>query len=136
MSTKIRELTSDIEEAGFSDRGGARMKKQSDRSLKLVEWSEENGCYVGTCPGLPYGGVHGDDEAAVYADLCRVGEEAVELYQAGGKPLPPDTAGKGYSGRFVLRVPPEVHEELAIRALQRGKRLNAYCEKALRAAAR
>ncbi|MHB8766116.1 MAG: toxin-antitoxin system HicB family antitoxin [Deferrisomatales bacterium] len=105
------------------------MKKGNDRYLKLVEGSEEDGCYVGTCPGLLYGGVRGHDETAVYADLCRVAEEAVELYQAGGRPLPPDTAGRRYSGRFFLRVPPEVHKNLAIRALQRGESLNAYCRR-------
>ncbi|MDW7711892.1 MAG: toxin-antitoxin system HicB family antitoxin [Deferrisomatales bacterium] len=112
------------------------MKKVSDRYLKIVEWSEEDGCYVGTCPELVYGGVHGDDEAAVYAELCRVAEEAVELYGKDCKPLPPATAGKAYSGRFVLRVPPEIHRTLAIRALQRGKSLNAYCQEVLRSAVR
>jgi len=33
--------------------------KNSDRYLKIVEWSEEDQCYVGTCPGLFYGGCHG-----------------------------------------------------------------------------
>ncbi len=34
--------------------------------MKLVEWSEEDQCHVGSCPGLMPGGVHGDDEAVVY----------------------------------------------------------------------
>ncbi len=72
------------------------MKKEGDRYLKLVEWSEEDGCYVGTCPELLHGGVHGSDERAVYAELCRVVEEAVELYGKDEKPLPPGTAGKTY----------------------------------------
>lgn len=42
---------------------------------KLVEWSEEDQCYIGTCPGLMLGGVHGDNEAEVYKHLCRVSEE-------------------------------------------------------------
>jgi hypothetical protein len=33
--------------------------KSSDRYLKLVEWSDEDGCYVGRCPELMLGGVHG-----------------------------------------------------------------------------
>lgn len=41
------------------------MRKESDRYLKIVEWSEEDGCYVDTCPELMYGGVHGDDGAEV-----------------------------------------------------------------------
>jgi len=90
--------------------------KKTDRYLKIVEWSEEDGCYVGSCPGLIYGGVHGDDEAKVYQELCQPVGEAVAIYEADGNPLPPATANKEYSGRFVLRVDKELHREVAIRA--------------------
>ena len=43
------------------------------RYVKIVEWSEEDECFVGSCPGLFYGGCHGDDEQAVFAELCRPG---------------------------------------------------------------
>ena len=43
--------------------------KTSDQYLKIVEWSEEAPCYVGSCPGLMRGGVHGNDEAEVYKEL-------------------------------------------------------------------
>lgn len=39
--------------------------KGRDRSLKIVEWSEVDPCYVGACPGLMFGGVHGSDEGQV-----------------------------------------------------------------------
>jgi predicted HicB family RNase H-like nuclease len=108
--------------------------KKTDRYLKIVEWSEEDGCYVGSCPGLIYGGVHGDDEAKVYQDLCQAVAEAVEIYETDGKPLPPATSNKEYSGRFVLRVDKELHREVAIRALQAGESLNSYCQKILKKA--
>ena len=54
--------------------------KNSDRYLKIVEWSEEDQCYVGTCPGLFYGGCHGDNEAEVYKELCEIVEENIALY--------------------------------------------------------
>lgn len=68
--------------------------RDSDRYVKVVEWSEEDGCYVGRAPGLIDGGVHGPDEKAVFAELCVVVEEAVELYKQDGKPLPPPTIGR------------------------------------------
>jgi predicted RNase H-like HicB family nuclease len=67
--------------------------KDSARYAKIVEWSEEDGCYVGSAPGLIYGGCHGDDEQAVFAELCQIVEEAVDLYKQDNKPLPPPTAG-------------------------------------------
>jgi predicted HicB family RNase H-like nuclease len=110
------------------------MKQETDHYLKVVEWSEEDGCYIGSCPGVIYGGVHGDDESKVYAELCQVVQEALELYKTDGKKLPPATAGKSYSGRFVLRIDKSLHKELAIRALQTGESINSYCQKLLSSA--
>lgn len=105
--------------------------KKSDRYLKIVEWSEADGCYVGTCPGLMLGGVHGDDEAHVYAELCDAVEEWIRIYEADGESLPDPTAGKRYSGKFLLRPGRELHQELAIRAMRVGESLNSYCVKLL-----
>lgn len=73
--------------------------KDSARYAKIVEWSEEDHCYVGTSPGLILGGVHGQDERAVFDELCRVVEEAVALYRSDGKPLPPVTSGRDHNKR-------------------------------------
>ncbi len=66
--------------------------KYSDRYAKIVAWSEEDHCYVGSAPGLLLGGCHGDEEQQVFAELCQIVDEAVALYVADGQPLPPATA--------------------------------------------
>lgn len=109
--------------------------KPGDQYLKIVQWSTEDDCYVGTCPGLIRGGIHGDDEAEVYRELCGLVQEAVELYGADNQPLPPATVNKKYSGRFVLRVEKELHQALAIRAMRKGESLNSYCRDILKKAA-
>jgi predicted HicB family RNase H-like nuclease len=106
--------------------------KESDRYLKIVEWSEEDRCYVGTCPGLMLGGVHGDNEAMVYGELCQAVEEWIELCRKDGTPLPAGTAGKKYSGQFVVRVGSELHKTLAVAALRHGESLNSHCVHLLR----
>jgi len=58
--------------------------KESARYAKIVEWSEEDQCYVGSSPGLIYGGCHGPDERAVFDELCEVVEEAIALYHKDG----------------------------------------------------
>ncbi len=68
--------------------------KESDRYVKVVEWSEEDGCYVGSAPGLFYGGCHGDDEQQVFAELCRIVDETIQLYHDDGKALPPATSSR------------------------------------------
>jgi predicted HicB family RNase H-like nuclease len=108
------------------------MKKKSDRYLKIVEWSEKDGCYVGRAPGLMLGGVHGDDEAKVYRKLCQVVEEWIEIYEQDGGPLPCATVKKDYSGKFNLRVGKDLHEQIAITALKKGQSLNKFCVDALK----
>ena len=68
--------------------------KPSDRYVKIVECSEDDRAYVGSAPGLIYGGCHGLDERAVFDELCQIVDEAIEFIQSSGKPLPPATAGR------------------------------------------
>jgi predicted HicB family RNase H-like nuclease len=106
--------------------------KPGDRYLKIVEWSEEDRCYVGACPGLMLGGVHGDDETAVYRELCRVVDEWVRIQAEDGDPLPEPTASREYSGKIVVRMGKDLHKEIAIEALRRGESLNSYFVRILR----
>jgi predicted HicB family RNase H-like nuclease len=106
-------------------------KKVSPHYLKIVEWSEEDGCYVGRCPELFIGGVHGRDEAKVYAELCQAVDEWLELYKKEGLPLPKTKTDKDYSGKFVVRVGKPLHEKLAVKALYEGESLNNYVKKVL-----
>ena len=68
--------------------------KESARYLKIVEWSEEDQCFVGQCPGLIGPCCHGDDEAEVYKELCQIVEEWIAIIKSDGKELPPSTSGK------------------------------------------
>ena len=68
------------------------MKKTSDRYVKVVAWDEEDQCYIGRCPGLMFGGVHGDDETAVYKELCQAVDEWIQLHEEEGRPLPAPTS--------------------------------------------
>ena len=68
--------------------------KESDRYVKIVEWSDADGCYVGSSPGLFYGGCHGADERQVFDELCQIVDETIALYQRDSKPLPPSTSGR------------------------------------------
>lgn len=106
--------------------------KKSDQYLKLVEWSDEDDCYVGRIPTLTLGGIHGDNEKKVYAELCDLADELIQDYEEEGDPLPPPTAGKHYSGKFNLRVGEELHEQLALESFRVSESLNTYCVKALK----
>ncbi len=71
------------------------------RYVKIVEWSEEDECFVGSSPGLFLGVCHGEDEQAVFAELCEIVEETIKLIEKDGKPFPPPTSGHDWANRIV-----------------------------------
>jgi len=105
--------------------------KERDKYLKIVEWSDEDKCYIGSVPGWIGKCCHGDDEMKVYQKVCEIVDEWIELYNKEGRPLPPPT-NKNYSGKFVLRTGSELHQALAVRALNEGESLNRFVVKALK----
>ena len=75
--------------------------KESAKYVKIVEWSEEDQCFVGSCPGLIYGGCHGGDEKQVFEELCSIVEEVIEIYKRDNRPLPPPTSGRDYANKML-----------------------------------
>jgi len=107
-----------------------------DHYLKIVEWSDEDGCFVGRCPELMLGGVHGDDERDVFSQLCDAINEWVAIAEQDGEPLPAGLANKKYSGKFNLRLDQSLHKRLAMESVKAGMSLDAYCAEALESALR
>lgn len=73
----------------------------SAKYVKLVEWSDEDQCFVGQCPGMVGPCCHGDDEAQVYAELCTIVDEWIDNLKRDGKPLPAPTAGKNLAAKIA-----------------------------------
>ena len=76
--------------------------KTSARYVKIVEWSDEDQCFIGQCPGIIGPCCHGDDEAQVYTELCQIVEEWITQMEQEGKMLPPPTAGKQLAEKILL----------------------------------
>jgi predicted RNase H-like HicB family nuclease len=72
------------------------MPSQSYKYVKLVEWSDEDRCFIGSCPELFYGGCHGSDPRKVFDELCLIVKETIRTYKLEGKPLPPPMTGKQF----------------------------------------
>lgn len=62
--------------------------KERDRYLKIVEWSEEDICYVGSIPGWIGKCCHGDEKIQVYRELTELLEEWIDIYKEDKRPLP------------------------------------------------
>lgn len=70
--------------------------KEEARYVKIIEWSDLDGCFIGSCPELFYGGCHGDNEYEVFRELCAIIEENISIYNEDGKPLPKPLSGKEF----------------------------------------
>ena len=105
--------------------------KFADKYLKVVEWSNEDNCYIGTAPGLFDGGVHGKTESVVFKELCNAVENTIKIMQTNGKPLPKPTANRHFSGKIALRIPAELHKAIAVRAMQLGESINKLIKRNL-----
>ena len=97
---------------------------------KVVFWSEEDGCFVGQCPALFMGGVHGDDELTVYKDLTQAVDEHLAIIRSAGEARPPGDKQE-FSGKLTLRIKPEIHRALALRASATGDSLTGLIERTL-----
>jgi predicted HicB family RNase H-like nuclease len=60
--------------------------------------------------------------------------EVVADLQANEETIPEPLAAKKYSGRFMVRVPPELHRRLALEAAESGVSLNRLVSEKLSSA--
>ena len=94
------EALREVQIAKAAGPGRGEKMKDSAKYAKIVEWSEEDQCYIGSAPGLVLGGCHGEDEKKVFDELCQIVEEAIMLYRKDKKPLPPPTSGRDFANRM------------------------------------
>ena len=100
------------------------MPKQVDPYTYRVTWSEEDQEYVGLCAEFPsLSWLEGTHEKAL-AGIRKLVKDAVADLKKNKEPIPEPLSTRSYSGKFVVRVPPEVHRELAIKAAESGVSLN------------
>ena len=97
---------------------------KNDHYTYRVSWSEEDNEYIGLCAEFPsLSWLASEPEAALQGIRQMVADVVVDL-QANGEPVPEPLAAKKYSGRFMVRVPPELHRQLALEAAESGVSLN------------
>ena len=100
------------------------MPQNTDRYTYRVTWSEEDGEYVGLCAEFPsMSWLAGSPEAALRGIRKAVAAAVADML-ANHEAVPEPAAGKKYSVKFVVRVPPEVHRRLALEAAEEGVSLN------------
>jgi len=89
-----------------------------------VHWSPEDDLYVGTVAELPSLSWLASDRTEALTGIYQVASATVADPEADGDPVPPALADREYSGKFMVRVPPEVHRQLVIEAAEQNVSLN------------
>ena len=100
------------------------MPLKDDRYTYRVTWSEEDQEYVGLCTEFPSLSWLDKTPEAALKGIRRVVEGIIEDMKRSGEEIPQPVARKRYSGKFMVRVPPEVHRNLAIQASESGVSIN------------
>jgi predicted HicB family RNase H-like nuclease len=97
---------------------------QNDRYTYRITWSEEDGEYVGLCAEFASLSWLAPEPEAALQGIRQVVADVVADLQKNGEAVPEHLATKKYSGRFMVRVTPELHRQLALEAAEAGVSLN------------
>jgi predicted HicB family RNase H-like nuclease len=97
---------------------------KNDRYTYRVTWSEEDQEYVGLCVEFPsLSWLDGNPEAALAGIRKMVANVIKDM--KGSKETPPEPiSSKRFSGKFMVRIPPELHRKLVLEAQEEGISLN------------
>ena len=100
------------------------MPLKNDHYTYRVTWSEDDNEYVGLCAEFPSLSWLSKTHEAALKGIRNVVAEIIKDMKKNGEEIPPPLANKNYSGKFMVRVPPEVHRNLAIQAAESGVSIN------------
>jgi predicted HicB family RNase H-like nuclease len=100
------------------------MLLKNDRYAYRVIWSEDDREYVGLCAEFPSLSWLGKTPESALKGIRELVEGVIKDMKHTGEEIPQPISGKRYSGKFMVRVPPEVHRNLAVQAAEAGVSLN------------
>ena len=100
------------------------MPLDNDRYTYRVTWSEEDEEYVGLCAEFPSLSWLAENQEEALRGIRQLVADAVEDMRVNGETIPEPFAGRKYSGKVLVRVPPHVHRQLVIQAAEAGVSLN------------
>lgn len=102
------------------------MKTQSqiDHYTYRVTWSEDDSEYVGLCAEFMSLSHLASTPEKALRGIRKVIADVAEDMAANGEAVPEPLSSRQYSGKFMVRVPPEVHRQLALEAAEADISLN------------
>jgi predicted HicB family RNase H-like nuclease len=100
------------------------MIREADKYTYRVTWSDEDGEFVGLCAEFPSLSWLGASPEDALRGIRAVVHKCIKDMVASGETVPEAISTRKYSGKFMVRVLPEVHRHLAVEAAESGVSLN------------
>lgn len=97
---------------------------KADRYTYRVTWSEEDGEFVGLCAEFPSLSWLASSQVKALSGIVSVVGEVLADMRKNGEQIPDPLSIKRYSGKFQVRIPPDRHRALAVKAAESGISLN------------
>jgi len=100
------------------------MDKTIDRFTYRVTWSEDDQEHVGLCVEFPSLSWLEDTPEKALKGIRRLVRDCIKDLQEEAQDIPQPISAKSFSGKFMVRVPPDTHRSLVIQAAESGVSLN------------
>ncbi|MBE9231788.1 MAG: hypothetical protein RLZZ29_1678 [Cyanobacteriota bacterium] len=97
-----------------------------DHYTYKITWSSEDQEFVGLCAEFPSLSYLHENRNLALEGITNLVKDIVLDMQANGEEIPEPIAEKTYSGKFQVRITPELHRKLAIEAAEENVSLNRY----------
>jgi predicted HicB family RNase H-like nuclease len=96
----------------------------ADHYTYRVSWSEEDGEYVGGCAEFPSLSHLAETRSGALRGIEKLIRDVVSDMRKNREPIPEPLADQVFSGKFMTRIPSDLHRQLAIEAAEAGVSLN------------
>ena len=95
-----------------------------DHYTYRVIWSEDDKQHVGLCAEFPSLSYLASSPEKAIRGILNVVADVVKDMQSNNETVPEPICSRRYSGKFQVRIPPEVHRQLALEAAEEDISLN------------
>ena len=102
------------------------MNKLIEKYTYRIEWSEDDKIHIARCLEFPSLATHGDTAEEALHEIEKVVEETIKWMKEDNEQIPEPLGLKKFKGNLTLRVPPEIHRELAIKSAEEGVSINQF----------
>ncbi len=96
----------------------------TDHYTYRISWSQNDAEYVATCAEFPSLSWLDEDQVEALKGIKQLVRDVIDDLSGTGETIPTPIADQHFSGKFLVRLPPELHRRLALEAAESGLSLN------------